>query len=129
MLTVDLSSLSMQPGTMVLDAGCGAGRHACEAWRYPGVNVIAVDMSFDDVWRTTCTLKAMDDSQERGEAFWGTCLTDINELPFRDAFFDVVICSEVLEHVYDSEKAVRELARVLKPGRDMVVSVPRYLPE
>ncbi|MCK9229747.1 MAG: class I SAM-dependent methyltransferase [Syntrophales bacterium] len=130
MLTADLSRLRMSPGTVILDAGCGAGRHACEAWRLRGINVVAVDMNADDVWRTTYTLKAMDDeTEERRDTFWGTSVTDITALPFRDAFFDVVICSEVLEHVPDSEKAVREMVRVLKPGKDMVVSVPRYLPE
>jgi SAM-dependent methyltransferase len=40
-----------------------------------------------------------------------------------------VICSEVLEHIPDEAEAIREIARVLKPGEIMVVSVPRFLPE
>jgi SAM-dependent methyltransferase len=56
-------------------------------------------------------------------------VSDIRELPFKSNFFDVVICSEVLEHIHEQEKAVEELVRVLKPRSHLVVSVPRYLPE
>jgi len=51
------------------------------------------------------------------------------KLPFKDEVFDVVICSEVLEHISDNKTAIAELVRVLKTGKDLVVSVPRYLPE
>jgi SAM-dependent methyltransferase len=54
---------------------------------------------------------------------------DVTCLPFRDASFDVVVCSEVLEHIADNRLAAAELSRVLKPGMHMVVSVPRFLPE
>ena len=56
-------------------------------------------------------------------------VSDITKLPFRDGTFDVVICSEVLEHIPDLPRAVSEIIRVLKPGRSLVVSVPRYMPE
>jgi SAM-dependent methyltransferase len=56
-------------------------------------------------------------------------LGDVTRLPFPDQFFDLVICSEVLEHLPDDATAIRELARVLKPGKNLVVSVPRFLPE
>lgn len=42
-------------------------------------------------------------------------------------FFDVVFCSHVLEHVPDDRKAMREPARVLKPGGWAVIMVPCYL--
>jgi SAM-dependent methyltransferase len=56
-------------------------------------------------------------------------VADIESLPFRDRYFDTVICSEVLEHLRDHQKAVSEMKRLLKPGKTFAVSVPRYLPE
>ncbi len=60
---------------------------------------------------------------------WGSFVADFNCLPFIGVSFDVVICSEVMEHISDQDMAVREITRVLKPEKDLVVSVPRYLPE
>jgi SAM-dependent methyltransferase len=53
-------------------------------------------------------------------------------LPFKDAVFDGAICTEVLEHVPDDTVVIREIARVLKPGARLIVSVPfsfRYHPD
>lgn len=50
-------------------------------------------------------------------------------LPFPDASFDVVIVSEVMEHIPDDEGVLAEMARVLKPGGRIAVTVPRYGPE
>jgi hypothetical protein len=53
---------------------------------------------------------------------------DITKIPFPRDFFDVVLCSHVLEHVPDDRKAMGELARVLKPDGWAVIMVP-YFPE
>ena len=45
-------------------------------------------------------------------------------LPFKDGAFDRVICTETLEHVDDEHVLARELARVLKPGGILAISVP-----
>lgn len=49
---------------------------------------------------------------------------DITKLPFKDAGFDVVLCSHVLEHVPDVLTALRELRRVLAPGGVALLLVP-----
>lgn len=49
---------------------------------------------------------------------------DVAALPFASGSFDAVICSEVLEHVSDPRVAVREIARVLRPGGVALISVP-----
>ncbi len=46
------------------------------------------------------------------------------KLPFSDATFDKVFCLDTLEHVEDETQALREIARVLKPGGTLVLSVP-----
>jgi SAM-dependent methyltransferase len=54
---------------------------------------------------------------------------DILNLPFKANVFDLIICSEVLEHIGDHQTAVQEVVRVLKPAGNLVISVPRYWPE
>ena len=54
---------------------------------------------------------------------------DALQLPFADAEFDRVVAAEVLEHIPADIQAITELARVLRPGGTMAVSVPRWFPE
>ena len=54
---------------------------------------------------------------------------DLTALPFPDASVDRVIASEVLEHIPDDVTAFAEIARVLRPGGRVAVTVPRYGPE
>ncbi len=49
---------------------------------------------------------------------------DAAHLPFADASFDMVLCTEVLEHLPEPHLAVNEMARVLKSGGTLVLSVP-----
>lgn len=49
---------------------------------------------------------------------------DIHKLPFPEDHFDVIHCSHVLEHVRDDRLAMKELARVLKPGGWTTILVP-----
>ncbi|MBP8981281.1 MAG: class I SAM-dependent methyltransferase [Syntrophobacterales bacterium] len=126
MLTVDFNKLDLVPGTMVLDAGCGSGRHVCEAFRRPGVGVVGIDLRWADLCQTRGYLSMMGG---KNTGPWLVVKGDVTRLPFADGIFDVVVCSEVLEHIPDGKAAVREIVRILKPGGDLVVSVPRYLPE
>ncbi len=49
---------------------------------------------------------------------------DITQIPYPDNVFDVIYCSHVLEHVYDDQRAMREMKRVLKPGGWAIIQVP-----
>ncbi|MDO8504643.1 MAG: class I SAM-dependent methyltransferase [Candidatus Liptonbacteria bacterium] len=51
-------------------------------------------------------------------------ITDGGALPIPDSSIDFIFTSEVIEHVYDTENAVREMARVLKPGGKMLLTTP-----
>lgn len=44
--------------------------------------------------------------------------------PYEDSFFDVVVCSEILEHLFFPEKVIAECRRVLKPSGHFIVTVP-----
>lgn len=49
---------------------------------------------------------------------------DGNELPFESASFDSVLCSQVLEHVFEPDKFISEIARVLVPDGTLLLTVP-----
>jgi ubiquinone/menaquinone biosynthesis C-methylase UbiE len=51
-------------------------------------------------------------------------VSDITSIPEPDASFDAVMCIEVLEHLPDPLCALRELARLLKPGGTLIVTAP-----
>jgi SAM-dependent methyltransferase len=54
---------------------------------------------------------------------------DLNNggLPYKDSSFDLITCTEVLEHVENFRHAVREIARVARPGAHIVISTPNVL--
>jgi SAM-dependent methyltransferase len=129
MLTVRYEHLGLQPGDRVLDLGCGFGRHAFEAARR-GARVVACDYAEAELKEVRNTFAAMADAREVDAASCiGTVQGDATRLPFADGSFDRVIAAEVLEHIPDDGAALHELARVLRPGGTIAVTVPSYLPE
>ena len=128
MQTVDFSHFPLESGDLVLDLGCGEGRHVISAYLAADVHSVGVDLSLDDL-RTT--REKFSEFEEPGNAAKSFALSSANalELPFADNTFDKVICSEVLEHIPDYQGALREIERVLKPGGLFCASVPRRWPE
>jgi SAM-dependent methyltransferase len=86
-------------------------------------------MKSEDVVKARNLMRLMEEEGEGGAGAWGVFAGDVTRLPFSDHTFDLVICSEVLEHVPEEAEAIDEMIRVLKPGELLVVSVPRFLPE
>jgi SAM-dependent methyltransferase len=128
-LTVNFDRFPLLPGDRVLDLGCGAGRHAFEVYRR-GARVVALDRNADEIAQVRDMFGAM---AAAGEAPAGSSATAVRSdallLPFPDGAFDKVIISEVLEHIPADEAAIAEVARVLKPGGLLAVTVPRWWPE
>jgi ubiquinone/menaquinone biosynthesis C-methylase UbiE len=128
-LTVDYERLGLTAGQLVLDLGCGFGRHAYEAMRR-GARVVACDLALPELTEVRSTAYAMVQSgQVEPEIEYHAVSGDAQALPFPDSTFDRVIASEVLEHVPDDRRALAELVRVLKPGGTIAATVPSYLPE
>jgi ubiquinone/menaquinone biosynthesis C-methylase UbiE len=99
-------------GGRVLDIGCRAG--SLTRYYADGNDVVGVDVDRDALrlFRERLSL----------EAHWVDI--DCDSLPFPDASFDVVACTEVLEHLRFPSNALAEIRRVLKPDGRLVGSVP-----
>jgi SAM-dependent methyltransferase len=129
MLTMDYGVLDIRYGHRVLDIGCGAGRHSFEALRR-GARVVSADLD-DVVLKDVKQLGAamiMEDQAPLGSTL-ECARADALSLPFEDESFDRIIASEVMEHIPEDERAMREIKRVLKPGGILGLSVPRRWPE
>ena len=102
-------------GATLLDAGCGNGIHAISLARR-GISVRGVDCSEFALEAAQAVV------QEQG---LGDLVQvqpgDILELPFDDGQFDYVYCWGVLMHIPEIEKALAELARVVKPGGVLII--------
>lgn len=92
-------------GKIILDAGCGMGRHLYYASRH-GREVIGVDFSrsVDVAYRNTRHFRAAHVVQ-----------ADLLHLPFRGPVFDFIYCLGVLHHVLNSDDVLRDLPEYLKP--------------
>jgi len=127
--TVDYRRLELAPGHRVLDLGCGSGRHAFGALRR-GADVLACDLGRPELAEVRDIVAAMRDAGEIPAGAFATAVgADARRLPFADGGFDRIIAAEVLEHIDDDGAALAELARVLRPGGVLAVTVPSWLPE
>ena len=131
MLTVRYDWLGLRAGDRLLDLGCGAGRHAFEAYRR-GARVVALDYDAAELKDVHAMFGALAEAEASTlpAGAWATCTNgDATRLPFPDGTFDRVIAAEVLEHIPDDVAAMSELARVLRPGGTMAITVPAWLAE
>ncbi|WP_226343896.1 class I SAM-dependent methyltransferase [Agilicoccus flavus] len=128
MLTVDFDRLGVRRGDRALDLGCGQGRHAFELYRR-GLDVVAFDQNESDLADVETMFGAMADEGEGAPGGARVRAGDALAMPFADSEFDVVVASEILEHIPDDRTAIAEAVRVLRPGGLLAVSVPRAWPE
>jgi SAM-dependent methyltransferase len=125
MQTLDRNYFPMRPGQRVLDLGCGEGRHVIAACALNGVDAVGVDLSLKDLATARQRMQDFRGEADEDSGLFLLLAGDALRLPFADASFDAVICSEVLEHIPDYRSALTEIARVLKPGGRFCASVPR----
>ena len=93
---------------MVLDIGCGSSRIIQDLPEAIGMDILLPKLRF---------LRDRHSRLVQGSLF---------ALPFPDAAFDAVICSEVIEHIPDRPSAFVELTRILRPGGTLILGTPDY---
>jgi len=104
----------------LLDVGCGPGTLTVDlARRVPGGRVVAIDRSPDILERASvhAVSKGVTVEFAQGDAY---------ALGFPDASFDIVHAHQVLQHLTDPVRALREMRRVLKPGGVVAVRDSDY---
>ena len=106
--TVELAKKYLKPGDVILDAGCGMGDLLM---RFPKHERWGIDISGEYV--AIARYRGLYVQQGR-----------IEKLPWPKESFDMAFCTDVLEHVLDLNRAVKELLRVLKPGGVIIARTP-----
>lgn len=108
-----LSRAELAPSPRILDAGCGTGGNLS---RYARLGeATGVDPSAEAV--RFCRARGLSSVQEAG----------LERLPFEDASFDLLVATDVLEHIAAERDALRELRRVAAPGATLLLTVPAYM--
>jgi ubiquinone/menaquinone biosynthesis C-methylase UbiE/uncharacterized protein YbaR (Trm112 family) len=97
----------------VLDAGCGAGRFL-DAASKSEAEIVGVDIS-----------NAIDAAKEnlKGRTNVHLVQASIYEMPFRDGLFDFAYCIGVVQHTPQPQRALSSIARVVKPGGSLAVTI------
>jgi 2-polyprenyl-6-hydroxyphenyl methylase / 3-demethylubiquinone-9 3-methyltransferase len=109
-------------GARVLDVGCGGGILS-EAMARGGADVLGIDLSRDvldvaELHAHECKLAV---------AYQAIAAEELAAQ--RPAAFDLVTCTEMLEHVPDPAETIGALARLVKPGGDVIVSTLNRKPQ
>jgi SAM-dependent methyltransferase len=107
-----LGRVGVPPSPRILDAGCGTGRNLIEF----GPLGEAEGVDFSDEAVAFC--------HERG--LHGVRKARLEELPFPERRFDLILATDVIEHLDDDRRALSELRRVAAPGARLIVTVPAY---
>ena len=107
---VQRAARSVPSGSLVLDAGVGDGlyRHHFADHRYESADFAQVEKAYaPDI----------------------TYVCDLANIPVEDDRYDLVVLTQVLEHLPEPHKVLAELRRVLKPGAEIWASCPFYFEE
>lgn len=108
--------LRVPEGSRILDAGAGTQRYRryCSHFRYVSQDISEYDGRGNEVGLQT------------GDFDFGELdiVSDIGSIPESDKSFDAIMCIEVFEHLPDLQLALREFARLLKPGGYLIITSP-----
>lgn len=112
--TLNLAKHVIRDNSKILDVGVGPGFLLEELEKtHPNCAYFGIDVS-DTYLHRLQNLKPR----------WCVSFGDAEQIPYYDSCFDFVTCCDVLEHVLDVHKAMREVIRVLHPGGVAILRVP-----
>lgn len=120
-----LSYLNPQKGEKILDVGCGVGTFAFHSAKQ-GAFGYGVDYSKESIEMAKLVSSKYNLSKKTKFT-----VADATKLPFENNFFDKIVSADFVEHIYydETEKAVKEMMRVLKPGGVLVLYTPNRNPQ
>jgi ubiquinone/menaquinone biosynthesis C-methylase UbiE len=102
---------------LVVDFGCGNGEILKEIKKInPALKCIGLDVSNE----------ALRQAKEKNPDVDFFKIEDGEKLPLKDSSIDFVFSSEVIEHIYDTQNAFKELSRILKPGGKALITTPYH---
>jgi len=103
--------MCLKPNALVLDIGCNDGELLNALYLAYKIRGVGIDFSIEAL------KKAREYNFSRSRYYFG----DADRLPFKDNFFDSIVCSSILEHLPDIEPCIREIGRVLKKGGKLLI--------
>ncbi len=106
--TIDLLRKYVAPGRKILDVGIGMAKILRS---FPELDRYGVDIS-------TPYLR---EAKRNGI---NVCFALVEDMPYQDELFDIVVCTDVLEHVLDLNSAIEKISRVLKTDGLLVIRTP-----
>jgi len=98
----------------ILDAGCGEGHL---------IQKLYIKNKKNSYYGIDITKIALEETKKRCP-YAKLYEMDLSKINFDDKFFDVILCTEVLEHIYDYKNVIKELERSLKKGGYLIISFP-----
>ena len=127
MLTFNLDKYTLNTNGIMLDVGCGEGRHIFGIMQQnPLMQCIGLDMDKKSLKKAEEGYAYFKTLSQAGAEF---IIGSAYSIPLPNNSVDIVICSEVLEHLHEYNDAINEIHRVLKPGGKFYASVPASWPE
>lgn len=100
-------------GKSLIDVGCGEGRL---------LDLIRKNFDLDDISGADFSKEALNLAEKKGLDVFNADLTDINTFPPKK--WDLVICSEVLEHIDDDILALQNLRKLMNENSKLIITVP-----
>ena len=113
----DLVLTYVKPGRALIDIGCGTGEFVCKL-KDRFEELVGID---PDPFAIEFSRNRL--GEEKKIAFYQQ---ELGSLGFPTEHFDVCLCLDVLEHIQDLNPLLDEIRRILKPGGEMIVSVPNW---